>query len=574
MPLTLKPRSQDESPLAPFTFSLPSPPSDVAPPPAVAAAAAGGSNSNNNENATASSSTGTGASTIVAGPPRPPAAFIPEKDMYMFGTYPLLGAGEIGTGRVRCRRCGKVTLEWAAGEHRRICNHVLDGTPLTTKKMTKASKTTEMNKKRRASEASDHQTSPKKRAKFPPIASLAESTEAEDDDLPLHSLSHSNSNSQSFGGLSNAHSFKGLKKAEAKKLEKEKMRIERKEAKEKERMEIAERKRMRASNPINLDRQCGVINDKSTPCARSLTCKTHTVGAKRAVQGRTRPYDELYLEWQREHNPNFKEPVRKDPKEKERELERKRHEAALNKKKKNKSGASSRKNNDDVLEEDEDGFRELEELIGMTRLAGERVRGSNAMLGQLSASNLGGSSPAPIPIATIGPNGIPKLNPAAAAQNSANAAAAAAARNSASAGGTLSGTNTSNGAGANGNGKNGAGAAGGSSKFSLNGQNRATIPFQAIWRSSASEFASVGAILTKALAARPAREPTTGGAGSSVGGGGAVRGAGSAASKAGAVGGGSGLKLPMLNSSATTGSAIGGAGVGIGASAAMFGVTA
>lgn len=73
------------------------------------------------------------------------------------------------------------------------------------------------------------------------------------------------------------------------------------------------------SGPINLDKQCGVINDKGAPCARSLTCKTHTVGAKRSVPGRTRGYDELYLEWQRANNPRFKEPTKTLPSKKERE---------------------------------------------------------------------------------------------------------------------------------------------------------------------------------------------------------------------------------------------------------------
>jgi len=54
------------------------------------------------------------------------------------------------------------------------------------------------------------------------------------------------------------------------------------------------------------------------------------MGAKRAVQGRSRNYDELLLDWQRAHNPNFVEPVKRETKaekkekrEKER-LERKR----------------------------------------------------------------------------------------------------------------------------------------------------------------------------------------------------------------------------------------------------------
>ena len=57
--------------------------------------------------------------------------------------------------------------------------------------------------------------------------------------------------------------------------------------------------------PINLDRQCGVINNKGLPCSRSLTCKSHSMGAKRHVQGRSQPYDTLLFEWQKATNPAF-----------------------------------------------------------------------------------------------------------------------------------------------------------------------------------------------------------------------------------------------------------------------------
>lgn len=64
-----------------------------------------------------------------------------------------------------------------------------------------------------------------------------------------------------------------------------------------------------------MDRQCGVINDKGLQCSRSLTCKSHAMGAKRSVEGRSKPYDELLLEWNRAHNPNFVEPVKRQTKE-------------------------------------------------------------------------------------------------------------------------------------------------------------------------------------------------------------------------------------------------------------------
>ena len=51
------------------------------------------------------------------------------------------------------------------------------------------------------------------------------------------------------------------------------------------------------------------------------------MGAKRAVQGRSRPYDELLLDWNRAHNPNFVEPVKRETKaEKKEKREREREE--------------------------------------------------------------------------------------------------------------------------------------------------------------------------------------------------------------------------------------------------------
>ncbi|EGN96529.1 hypothetical protein SERLA73DRAFT_184605 [Serpula lacrymans var. lacrymans S7.3] len=75
----------------------------------------------------------------------------------------------------------------------------------------------------------------------------------------------------------------------------------------------------RFKGPVDYDKQCGVINDKNLPCSRSLTCKSHSMGAKRAVQGRSKAYDELLLEWNRANNPNWVEPVKKETKAEKKE---------------------------------------------------------------------------------------------------------------------------------------------------------------------------------------------------------------------------------------------------------------
>ncbi|KAI8825826.1 SCA7, zinc-binding domain-containing protein [Fimicolochytrium jonesii] len=47
----------------------------------------------------------------------------------------------------------------------------------------------------------------------------------------------------------------------------------------------------------DMDRNCGVQLADGTRCMRSITCKIHTVGQKRAVTGRSQLYDVLVAEW-------------------------------------------------------------------------------------------------------------------------------------------------------------------------------------------------------------------------------------------------------------------------------------
>ncbi len=57
----------------------------------------------------------------------------------------------------------------------------------------------------------------------------------------------------------------------------------------------------RAKAPVDVEKQCGVELPLGGQCARSLTCKSHSMGAKRAVPGRSAPYDKLLLEYQRKN---------------------------------------------------------------------------------------------------------------------------------------------------------------------------------------------------------------------------------------------------------------------------------
>ncbi|ODQ82860.1 hypothetical protein BABINDRAFT_164593 [Babjeviella inositovora NRRL Y-12698] len=57
----------------------------------------------------------------------------------------------------------------------------------------------------------------------------------------------------------------------------------------------------KVKGPVDVEKQCGVPLPNGGFCARSLTCKTHSMGAKRAVLGRSAPYDQLLLAYQRKN---------------------------------------------------------------------------------------------------------------------------------------------------------------------------------------------------------------------------------------------------------------------------------
>jgi SAGA-associated factor 73 len=53
--------------------------------------------------------------------------------------------------------------------------------------------------------------------------------------------------------------------------------------------------------PVDVERQCGVALANGGFCARSLTCKSHSMGLKRAVPGRSLPYDMLLAQYQKKN---------------------------------------------------------------------------------------------------------------------------------------------------------------------------------------------------------------------------------------------------------------------------------
>ncbi|RAL07601.1 uncharacterized protein BO97DRAFT_438311 [Aspergillus homomorphus CBS 101889] len=74
-----------------------------------------------------------------------------------------------------------------------------------------------------------------------------------------------------------------------------------KEPKKKKKKEEPKPKVAKPKGPVDVEKQCGVTLPNGAQCARSLTCKSHSMGAKRAVPGRSLPYDMLLQAYQKKN---------------------------------------------------------------------------------------------------------------------------------------------------------------------------------------------------------------------------------------------------------------------------------
>ncbi|KAJ5809417.1 uncharacterized protein N7503_001635 [Penicillium pulvis] len=74
-----------------------------------------------------------------------------------------------------------------------------------------------------------------------------------------------------------------------------------KEPKKKKKKDEPKAKTAKPKGPVDVEKQCGVTLPNGAQCARSLTCKSHSMGAKRAVPGRSLPYDMLLQQYQKKN---------------------------------------------------------------------------------------------------------------------------------------------------------------------------------------------------------------------------------------------------------------------------------
>lgn len=171
---------------------------------------------------------------------------------------------------VVCKHCKKPVLKQAAVEHIRLC--------LKTKQ----------EKARKKKEARDAAN----RAKEKVDKDGDEDAGDKDGD---DAMKGQKSAKKSAKGMADDATKKGKKRKTEGEDDKDK------EPKKKKKKEEPKPKVPKPKGPVDVEKQCGVPLPNGGQCARSLTCKSHSMGAKRSVPGRSLPYDMLLQAYQKKN---------------------------------------------------------------------------------------------------------------------------------------------------------------------------------------------------------------------------------------------------------------------------------
>ncbi|OIW33544.1 SCA7-domain-containing protein [Coniochaeta ligniaria NRRL 30616] len=228
------------------------------------------------------------ASAITAASPGPVVNPLDEAARETFATgRPLEDSPDLQ----QCKHCKKSILKTAAKEHIAACLRI---------KKEKAQRKKEAREARERAREAAREEQAKKNGDGGDgdagVADAAADDDSDDDDVPEKSAGKTNAGkttTKKVGGKKTDGAVGGKKrKAEGEKNEGPKMKKKKDEPKPKV---------PKPKGPVDVERQCGVILPNGQPCARSLTCKSHSMGAKRAVPGRSLPYDMLLAAYQKKN---------------------------------------------------------------------------------------------------------------------------------------------------------------------------------------------------------------------------------------------------------------------------------
>lgn len=200
---------------------------------------------------------------------------LPEMDEKTMASFPSGKPREDQIETVICKHCKRPVLKQAAAEHIRGC--------LKAKQ----------EKARKKKEARDAKNQAKEAVADKDGDDKADDDKAGDADDAVNG--QKSAKKSAVKGTADDGTKKGKKRKADGEEEKEK------EPKKKKKKEEPKPKVPKPKGPVDVEKQCGVTLPNGAQCARSLTCKSHSMGAKRAVPGRSLPYDMLLQAYQKKN---------------------------------------------------------------------------------------------------------------------------------------------------------------------------------------------------------------------------------------------------------------------------------
>lgn len=188
---------------------------------------------------------------------------------------------------IQCKHCKKPTPKAVAQSHVKLCEQ---------KKKEKARKKKEAKEAKAAQAREKEKADEDKEAEEAANASNAVSRPAEEDGEPSAAGEEKAKIAKKSAGKAAPDGPKTTKKRKAdgdgdKEPKKKKLKKD----------EPPKPKLPKPKGPVDVEKQCGVLLPNGGYCARSLTCKSHSMGAKRAVPGRSLPYDILLASYQKKN---------------------------------------------------------------------------------------------------------------------------------------------------------------------------------------------------------------------------------------------------------------------------------
>ncbi|KAL9031997.1 MAG: hypothetical protein Q9196_000010 [Gyalolechia fulgens] len=223
--------------------------------------------------------------------PSPDSPSVNGNDTESRASVPASQTGEDGMHMVRCRHCKKPVPRSSTASHNKICPEKKNKEKILKKKDPKEGSVKPMaNNEDKESEAPGDD-SPIVKANGDPghgvegissakgVAKSAKKSAVKDTTTPANDNSSKKTKKRKAD-------MEGDKEPKKKKLKKD---------------EPPKPKVPKPKGPVDVEKQCGVLLPNGGYCARSLTCKSHSMGAKRAVPGRSMPYDFLLAQYQKKN---------------------------------------------------------------------------------------------------------------------------------------------------------------------------------------------------------------------------------------------------------------------------------